>query len=929
MKYVLALIGFILGAASSEIEAALTLGGLGLLLGWQIEHARLIRALRSQLRQLQDHLAPNTAISPPLADKQPDSLTTGAAEHPAEHALQPPPEAAKAIQAAESSNPNPWTTHAPFASSVSARRGTGAFSHVLSHWWPLLANYFTRGNPVVKLGFVVLFFGVSFLLKYAAEHSVVPLELRFIAVACAAIVLLLIGWRLRLQRPEFALPLQGGAMGMLYITVFAASKLFALIPLTMSFVLLLLMVTFTCVLAVLQNAKWLAVLATVGGFLAPILTSSGSGNHVALFSYYCVLNAGILGLAWYRSWRILNWLGFVFTFVIAGLWLWDSYQPEHYRSTQPFLLLFFVFYVMTSVLYALRQAPQLRGLVDASLVFGVPLIAFTLQGRLVDDFEFGLAYSALAMSLFYLGLARLLWQREGPGLRLLIECFLALGILFATLCIPFVLEGEWTGATWALEGAGMVWVGLRQKRRLPRWAGYALTLLAAVLFATELPIATTATAVFNGTVLSAALIALSGLFISWHLYQHREALTGPEKPAHWIYLVWGLCWWFATGLFEITRVVHSLYTWQMTLSFTALSCLVLVQGALRWHWLALRPLVAVFIFSQVLWLLWLADLAPLSHPFSQLGFMVWPLALTVALFLLRPCEPQFTPKWRAALHSAWTTTALIVLCWGCSGLLRDWAPEASEWVQVCWAILPAAMLYLAPRLRLRFPWPCAEPSWSQLIIPGLALWLSLWLILSSFSTIDPAPLPYLPLLNILDLTQLLILFTLLEVLLRGEFRDSLPSAALPKIVLGGLTFTWLNSVLAHAIHYYAAIPFRLDALLDSELYQSGLSILWTLCALLGMIASRRWQLRPLWILSAVLLALVVLKLFVADLNDSGTITRIVSFLSVGLLMLGIGYLAPIPPPPIRADSPKSPNGENSPVSSDSVRNTTASPAEKT
>ena len=44
-----------------------------------------------------------------------------------------------------------------------------------------------------------------------------------------------------------------------------------------------------------------------------------------------------------------------------------------------------------------------------------------------------------------------------------------------------------------------------------------------------------------------------------------------------------------------------------------------------------------------------------------------------------------------------------------------------------------------------------------------------------------------------------------------------------------------------------------------------------------------------------LLALVVAKLFIVDLAGTGTIGRIVSFLVVGLLMLLIGYISPLPP----------------------------------
>ena len=47
---------------------------------------------------------------------------------------------------------------------------------------------------------------------------------------------------------------------------------------------------------------------------------SGSGNYVALFSYYAILNLGVFAVAWFRTWRVLNVLGFVFTFTITGLW---------------------------------------------------------------------------------------------------------------------------------------------------------------------------------------------------------------------------------------------------------------------------------------------------------------------------------------------------------------------------------------------------------------------------------------------------------------------------------------------------------------------------------------------------------------------------------------------------------------------------------
>ncbi|MGB0848303.1 MAG: DUF2339 domain-containing protein, partial [Thiolinea sp.] len=64
--------------------------------------------------------------------------------------------------------------------------------------------------------------------------------------------------------------------------------------------------------------------------------------------------------------------------------------------------------------------------------------------------------------------------------------------------------------------------------------------------------------------------------------------------------------------------------------------------------------------------------------------------------------------------------------------------------------------------------------------------------------------------------------------------------------------------------------------------------------LLSWLGSRRGN-RYLWFAGTVLLGLVVLKLFVVDFASSGTLARIISFLSVGVLLLFVGFLAPLPP----------------------------------
>jgi uncharacterized membrane protein len=105
----------------------------------------------------------------------------------------------------------------------------------------------------------------------------------------------------------------------------------------------------------------------------------------------------------------------------------------------------------------------------------------------------------------------------------------------------------------------------------------------------------------------------------------------------------------------------------------------------------------------------------------------------------------------------------------------------------------------------------------------------------------------------------------------------------------------LNGWVAQGVHHLAGVEYRADALFRSTLFQASLSIVWGLTALAAMwIGNRRGE-RPAWAAGALLLGLVVAKLFVADLAGTGSVARIVSFIGVGAMMLAVGYLAPLPP----------------------------------
>jgi uncharacterized membrane protein len=414
-------------------------------------------------------------------------------------------------------------------------------------------NWLLGGNTIVRVGMLLVFLGLAFLLRYASDRVVIPLEVRYLAVATTALLALALGWRLRTRRPAYALSMQGGAVAVMYLTVFAALKLHdqPLLSTQAGFALLVTVVALSAVLAVAQDAISLAAAGALGGFATPVLLSTGGGNHVALFTYFALLNTGILAIAWFKAWRPLNLIGFFGTFTIGLAWGLRSYDPAlHYASTQPFLILFFLMFVAIGMLFARRMllddadVPTTRDAadwrawlarhghaaqryVDGTLLFGTPIVGFGLQYALVSHIEYGAAFSSLALGLFYLLLAQLSHGSNPLRHRLLTEVFLALGMIFASLAIPLGLDAQWTSAAWAVEAAGLYWIGHRQQRPLTRAFALMLQVGALISFGQEL--APGAETVLAGSALGALLIGLS--FVSNLLVLRRQ--PEDDQPPLW------------------------------------------------------------------------------------------------------------------------------------------------------------------------------------------------------------------------------------------------------------------------------------------------------------------------------------------------------------------------------------------------------------
>ena len=223
--------------------------------------------------------------------------------------------------------------------------------------------------------------------------------------------------------------------------------------------------------------------------------------------------------------------------------------PSCFASTEPFLILFFLIYVGIALLYAVRREVALKHYVDGTLVFGTPLVAIGLQAALMKGTEFGLAWSAVALAAFYLAIAGWLARRRAH-LGMMFEAMLALAVIFATLAVPLAFTGPTTSATWAIEGAAITWLAVRQRRLIAFGFGLLMQLAAAGAYVvgTLAQIdAAHAWPVLNGAYIASVLIAVAGIFTGWRLHGRSEAGAWHAwmPQIGLVAGVWGLSWWIS------------------------------------------------------------------------------------------------------------------------------------------------------------------------------------------------------------------------------------------------------------------------------------------------------------------------------------------------------------------------------------------------
>lgn len=446
-----------------------------------------IYALEQRLTRIETQLAdlgarPAPAAAPPQPEPRvtPREVTPRTAP-PTPTAAEASPPPVPPTPAAKSASTSPFTQPpAPHAGARAAVPSAGAASPP-GRGKPLDLETLIAGKWLYRVGLLLVFIAASYFVKLVIDNKWIgPAGQIAIGVLFGAGLLVFSHWLLRRGYEYFSEGITGLGVGVLYLSFWAGSGYYKLFSLNVAFFAMIAVTAAALAIAVGRNSQRIALLALIGGFLTPVLVSTGQNAQVALFTYLIILDAGLLVLARVRQWRWLETPSFVFTQIYFWGWYDRFYDATQLASTMGFALVFFVLFTALPAIRS-RQTAALFPEQITLLFSNAFLYLIALRQMLWPDDKWMLTAAVLVLAALHLYIARFV-PRPAAGQERPLAYFLyaGLALTFVTLAIPIRLEGRWITMAWAVEGAALVWAGFRARMWQLRAAAFLL--FAIVLF---------------------------------------------------------------------------------------------------------------------------------------------------------------------------------------------------------------------------------------------------------------------------------------------------------------------------------------------------------------------------------------------------------------------------------------------------------------
>jgi uncharacterized membrane protein len=337
---------------------------------------------------------------------------------------------------------------------------------------------FIGENLANKIGIGILVLGIGFFVKYAIDQNWIgEIGRVFIGILCGGI-LLGVAHKLRKTFTAFSSVLVGGGLAVLYLTIAIAFHEYQIFSQTAAFVIMVVITAFAVVLSLGYNRIELAVLAILGGFASPFMVSTGEGNYVVLFTYIFILDVGMLVLAYYKKWNLVNIVAYVFTVILFAAWLVEGFDYENVSKIWGGLLFATMFYVVFFAMNIINNVKNKAAFESLEITLLLSNTFFYYAaGMVILNNESGELYKGLftaALGVFNFVFAFIL-HRSGRVDKNLVFLLIGLVLTFISLAAPIQLEGNHITLFWSAEAVLLLWLSQKSGIRLMKLASVAIT----------------------------------------------------------------------------------------------------------------------------------------------------------------------------------------------------------------------------------------------------------------------------------------------------------------------------------------------------------------------------------------------------------------------------------------------------------------------
>jgi uncharacterized membrane protein len=414
-----------------------------------------------------------------------------------------------------------------------------------------------------RIGILAVLIGVAWFLKLAFDnHWIGPLGRVFIGLLAGAA---LIGWSERFHKRGFivfSFSLKAIGSGTLYLSLWAAFQLYALVPAGVAFGAMILVTAFNGYMAWNQDAELLALYAIAGGLSTPLLVSTGGNHEITLFTYLLILDLAVLVLVALRPWSRLLFVSFVGTALFIFAWWSSFYTQDQAPRTAFFLCCFFIAFSLAPRLVRIRRdaGGSLQGwdalasfvLPTATAALGFWAFYSLLAPSTVDRTG---PWLAVGFAAYYLLLMRL--PEVGilhGGAAQLAALHLTTAIVFLTIAIPLKTQGRWMTIGWLVEGAVLLWFSRRVQSMLLRAFALISTLLGLCALLIMNPPAANRS-ILNERFGTYCVAIAACAFIAW-LAKRSHDEQEPSALMHWPNLA-------AAAVLTVNALILIAFSWEI------------------------------------------------------------------------------------------------------------------------------------------------------------------------------------------------------------------------------------------------------------------------------------------------------------------------------------------------------------------------------